>query len=69
MSTKPTSDVLGTELPQISHAEVARLIRQAERMRAEHIAGLLRAAGRGVAHSARTALAAIRVQRPRERAS
>jgi hypothetical protein len=69
MSTKHTREVLGTELPQISHAEVARLIRQAELMRAEYIAGLLRAAGRGVAHSARAALAALRVQRPRERAS
>lgn len=69
MSTKHTSKVFRTELPRISHAEVARLIRQAELMRAEYIAGLLRSAGRGVVHSARAALAALRVQRPRERAS
>ena len=69
MSTQPTGEVFRTELPRISHAEVARLIRQAELMRAEYIAGLLRSAGRGVAHAARAALAALRVQRPHERAS
>ena len=68
MSTKHTSEVFRTELPKISPAEVARLIRQAELRRAEYIAGLLRSAGRGVAHSARTALAALRLQ-PRQRTS
>jgi hypothetical protein len=69
MSTKHTGEVLGAELPKISPAEVARLIRQAELMRAEHIARLLRSAGRGVARSASAALATLRVRRPGERAS
>jgi hypothetical protein len=68
MSTKHTREAFRTELPRISPAEVARLIRQAELMRAEYIGGLLRSAGRGVAHSARAALAALRLQ-PRQRTS
>jgi hypothetical protein len=68
MSTQHTREALETELPQISPAEVARLIRQAELMRAEYIAGLLRSAGRGVARSARAAVAALRLQ-PRQRTS
>ena len=65
MSTKHTGEVFGTELPRISHAEVARLIRQAELMRAEYIAGLLRAAGRGIARLVRALVTQLGVATPR----
>jgi hypothetical protein len=68
MSTQPTPAAREIELPKISPAEVARVIRRAERLRAEYIAGLLRAVGRRLARSAR-ALAAPRAPRPRERAA
>jgi hypothetical protein len=57
MSTKPSGEVFRTELRPLSHGEVARLVRQAELMRAEHVAWLFRSLGRGVARLAR-ALAA-----------
>jgi hypothetical protein len=50
MGTKPSSGKAPRiELRPISHGEVARLVRQAELMRAEHVAGLFRSLGRGVA--------------------
>lgn len=64
MSIKHTSDVFRTGLPKISHDEVARLISEAERMRAEHVAGLFRSAGRRLAHFAQATLAALRMPRP-----
>jgi hypothetical protein len=68
MSTQPTGEVSTTELPEISPAEVARRIREAERLRAEYIAGLLRAAGRGLARLGRAAVASG-LTRPRSPAS
>jgi hypothetical protein len=55
--TGPGGEASGTELRPLSHAEVARLVRQAELMRAEHVAGLFRFLARGAARLAR-ALAA-----------
>ena len=53
MSTKPSGEASRTELRPISHAEVARIVRQAELMRAEHIAWLFCSLARGVARLAR----------------
>lgn len=69
MGTKPASAVFGTELPKTSHTEVSRIIREAERMRAEYSARLLRSVGRRLAYWACAALTIFRVQRPRERTS
>jgi hypothetical protein len=49
MSTKPSGEASRTEPRPLSHGEVARIVRQAELMRAEHVAGLFRSLGRGVA--------------------
>ena len=58
MSTKHAAgEVPGIELRPISHGEVARIVRDAQRMRGEHIAGLFRSLARGAARLAR-ALAA-----------
>ena len=58
MGTKPSSGEAPRIEPRpISHAEVARIVRQAELMRAEHVAWLFRSLGRGTARLAR-ALAA-----------
>jgi hypothetical protein len=58
MGTKPSSgEAPRIELRPLSHAEVARIVRQAELMRAEHVAGLFRSLARGAARLAR-ALAA-----------
>ena len=58
MSTKHAAgEVPGIELRPLSHGEVARIVRRAELMRAEHVAWLFRSLGRGVARLAR-ALAA-----------
>lgn len=69
MSTKHSSEAFMTELPKISHADIDRIVSDAERMRAEHLAGLLRSVGRGIARLAHAALAALRMQRPGERSS
>lgn len=69
MSTKHTREVVGTEFPKLSHDEVARLIKEAEQMRAAYIAGLVRAAGRRLAHLARGTLAAVRGPRSSQGAS
>ena len=58
MGTKPSSgEAPRIELRPLSHAEVARLVRQAELMRAEHVAWLFHSLARGIARLAR-ALAA-----------
>ena len=57
MGTKPSGEAPRTELRPTSHGEVARVVRQAELMRAEHVAWLFRSLARGVARLAR-ALAA-----------
>ena len=55
MSTTPTPVTFAAELP--SRAEIARIIRDAERMRAEASAELLRSAGRGITRLGRAAVA------------
>jgi hypothetical protein len=50
--TEPSGEASRTELRPLSHGEVARLVRQAELMRAEHVAWLFRSLGRGVARGA-----------------
>jgi hypothetical protein len=51
MNTKHAADeVPGTKLRPISHGEVARIVRRAELMRAEHVAGLFRSLACGVAY-------------------
>ena len=58
MGTKPSSgEAPRIELRPLSHGEVARIVRRAEPMRAEHVAGLFRSLARGTARLAR-ALAA-----------
>ena len=63
MSTKPSGEVFRTELRPLSHGEVARIVRQAELMRAEHVAWLFRSLGRGVARGV-TRLARALAARP-----
>jgi hypothetical protein len=48
MSTKHPGKI-AAGLAALSHAEIARIVRQARRMRAEAIAALFRSAGRGIA--------------------
>ncbi len=55
MSTTPTPATFAAELP--SRAEIARIIKDAERMRAEASAELLRSAGRGIVRLGRAAVA------------
>jgi len=54
MGTKHAGEVPRTELRQISQAEVARIVRDAQRMRGEYIAGHFRSVGRGITRLART---------------
>ena len=49
MRTENTKETFGAELPTVSSAEIARIIRDARLMRAETQAALLRSAGRGIA--------------------
>ena len=67
MRTENTEETFGAELPTVSSAEIARIIRDARLMRAETQAALLRSAGRGVARLGRrasvTLLAAARPAR------
>ena len=53
MSTTPTPATFAAELP--SRAEIARIVKDAERMRAEASAELLRSAGRGIVRLGRAA--------------
>ena len=55
MSTTPTPATFAAELP--SRAEIARIVKDAERMRAEASAELLRSAGRGIVRLGRAAVA------------
>ncbi len=54
MSTTPTPATFAAELP--TRAEIARIIKDAERMRAEALAELLRSAGRGIVRLGRAAV-------------
>lgn len=60
MRTQITPETFHPELPTISPAEIARFVRQGERMRAEAQAELIRSAGRGIARLGR-ALATLAV--------
>ena len=53
MRTENTPETLSTELPKVSPAEIARIVEDAQRMRAEAQAALLRSAGRGIARLVR----------------
>ena len=57
MGTEPSGEASRTELRPLSHREVACLVRQAERMRAEHVAWLFRSLGCSVARLARALVA------------
>jgi uncharacterized protein YjiS (DUF1127 family) len=67
MSTKPAGEVFRTAPPEISpvelrplpRAELARIVRRAELMRAAYVARLLRFAGRGLARLGRAAWATL----------
>ena len=48
MSTRHPGEI-AAGLAALSHAEIARIVRRARRMRAEAIAALFRSAGRGIA--------------------
>ncbi len=69
MSTTPTPATFAAELP--SRAEIARIVKDAERMRAEASAELLRSAGRGIVRLGRAAVALPRrfSEQPRPRAA
>ena len=69
MRPKNPSAILIPEWRISSSAETAQIIEDAEWMRADHLAKLLRSASRRMARLAHAALAALRVQRPRKRAS
>ena len=64
MRTENTPETFSTELPKISPAEVARIIEDAPRMRAEAQAALLRSAGRGVARLGRALVTQLMTPRP-----
>jgi hypothetical protein len=51
--TGSSGEASRTELRPLSHAEFARIVRQAELMRAEHVAGLFRSLARGIARLTR----------------
>ena len=67
MRTENTKETFGAELPTVSSAEIARIIGDAQLMRAETQVALLRSAGRGIARLGRrasvTLLAAFRPTR------
>src|SRR4028119_836704 len=67
MRTENIEETFGVELPTVSSAEIARIIGDARRMRAETQAALLRSAGRGVARLGRRARGAPRAGAPRRR--
>ena len=64
MRPENTPETLGTELPTVSPAEIARFVKQAQRMRAEAQAELLRSAGRGIARLGRALVALLAAPRP-----
>jgi hypothetical protein len=68
MRTENTPETFRTELPTISRAEIAQIIKDAQRMRAEAQAELLRAAGRGIARLSRAITRPLRLVWQRRRA-
>jgi hypothetical protein len=65
MRTENTPETFSTELPTVSPAEIARIIKDAPRMRAEAQAALLRSAGRGIARLVRALVTQLGVATPR----
>ena len=63
MSTKPISEPPRTELRSLSQAEVARLVRQAQRLRGEYVAGLARSLGHRLARTLAALAAPARATR------
>jgi hypothetical protein len=64
MRTRNSQETFSTELRTVSHAEIARIIEGAQRMRAEAQAELLRSAGRGIARLARALVKLLATPRP-----
>ena len=64
MRTENTKETFSAELPTVSSAEIARIIKDARRMRAETQAELLRSAGRGIARLARALVTRLATPRP-----
>jgi hypothetical protein len=67
MRTENTPETLSTELPKVSPAEIARIVEDAQRMRAETQAALLRSAGRGIARLVRALVTRLATPRPIQR--
>ena len=64
MRPKNTPETFIPELRTLSSAEIARIIKDAERMRAEAQAELLRSAGRGIARLGRALVTLLATPRP-----
>jgi hypothetical protein len=64
MRTENTRETFSAELPTVSPAEIARIIEDARRMRAETQAALLRSAGRGIARLGRALVTRRMAPRP-----
>jgi hypothetical protein len=64
MRTENPKETFSRELPTVSPAEIARFIKQGERMRAEAQAELLRSTGRGIARLGRTLVMLLAAPRP-----
>jgi hypothetical protein len=52
MSANHTREVLAAKFRPISHAETARIIREAQRLRGEYLARLVRSLGHSIASGA-----------------
>ena len=64
MSTQHTREVFAAEWPRISPRDLARIRKDAARMRAEAIAELFRAVGRGIARLGRALVTLLTTPRP-----
>ena len=64
MRTENTPETFGFEPRMPSRAETARIVRDAQRMRAEAQAELLRSAGRGIARLGRALATLLAASRP-----
>jgi hypothetical protein len=64
MRTENIAETFSAALPTLSPAEIARIIDDAQRMRAEAQVALLRAAGRGIARLGRALVAPLAGSRP-----
>ncbi len=64
MSTQHTREVFAAEWPRISPRDLARIRKDAARMRAEAIAELFRAVSRGIARLGRALVTLLTTPRP-----